>query len=405
MPNITGQTPPHESPLIELNANASEFSVFAAVRQWVLQKQLKDYVTSAVIVKALHRHYGTDTPFVRTLDRQAFIRDVRDREEWGDDTDCELSLLDTKYCTQQTLDALSVRFTNANFPLHPNPYIKSDFHCEELLKSQFDRVLDNYSEGLVVREFVFGFAITLFYCIEGIDCLKLRKPRFVESLFGKHTKFTAIPDITAYKGKEVVFSVELKAIIEDNVEEYLKARAQTVSGAILSALHNHDNRIKDCDHQNHSSLWALLIRSQFFHFYSLDISSQYLKHLRHSAVIPRSQEVVVKEYKTLDFTQAPHQRVIAHHLKNIFKSEKIPNRPLLTTRTTTQQMVSSDDESSDNKQTESVMKIPKVVGFGLDLMQTSVNKDAINEETDDRNGDQQIDVTEDITEPLCGFGQ
>ncbi|CAG2177698.1 unnamed protein product, partial [Oppiella nova] len=87
---------------------------------------------SAVIVKALHRqycryrHYGTDTPFVRTLDGQAFIRDVRDREAIGDDMDCELSLLDTKYCTQQTLDALSVRLTNANnFPLLPNPRIKS----------------------------------------------------------------------------------------------------------------------------------------------------------------------------------------------------------------------------------------------------------------------------------------
>lgn len=40
--DICGQTQRNDSPFIELNSNASEFCVFAAIRQCVLERQLKN---------------------------------------------------------------------------------------------------------------------------------------------------------------------------------------------------------------------------------------------------------------------------------------------------------------------------------------------------------------------------
>ncbi|CAG2165305.1 unnamed protein product [Oppiella nova] len=269
-----------------------------------------------------YRRYGTDTPFVRTLDGQAFKRDVREREEWGSDTDGELDLLDTKYFTPQTLDLLAIKLTEDtnDCPLLANPHMTSEFQTNRFLTKSFECVLEHMKDAESYHKtFVHNFAINLFYSIELNHCFHWTQRTLEETLVDHCITSRADASIYCKNSepiKHIVLNTNCKIIT--SYEDYEKSRAQTIGQCIVTALRNQricgDNGV---DYNKKSQLFALLVRSHLFHFYWADISDTYLRQLR--TEFDGSEQLVVKEWQTLDFRREDHQKLVANSLRSILE--------------------------------------------------------------------------------------
>ncbi|XP_054168060.1 uncharacterized protein LOC128965394 [Oppia nitens] len=266
-----------------------------------------------------------------TLDINRFKDDFNDYkyEETGLNYDFDFNLLNTRYVTQQTIQAMKVKTSDC--PLNEwklfRHYLQMNATIGSLSDDFLDTLRDNspkrmgpqdYSEGDIERfvEYLIYFSMKnngfnkLFHISNQLklnwDSVNKKKRK---NIFENKTKgFIAVPDKVLSNGGRLFLTVEVKKITEqfliENMDEknyrFMKELgekkekhrdeynsqiitnnfAQTLAQMVWLADYNLTNKKTSQD------IYGLLVRNTYYHFFATNISNDYIFKLRSKQLTP-----------------------------------------------------------------------------------------------------------------------
>ncbi|CAG2102387.1 unnamed protein product [Medioppia subpectinata] len=252
-----------------------------------------------------YNSYIETEQLIHTLDRKAFIEDLSDADNYLSH-ESDVSLLNTKYFTEETLELLNARFRQGFIGGHIGGHTHKDTDNIPLyiskpgihFTSQSLRELRETARSVANKEFYF------YETVEHIvnddieeENRKNKVEQFVDTLFRMPlfeafrlyrrfslpirldtsnegcVRMACVPDFVVKRNDRFVLNIEVKA---DKCPQLLdRDVCQTVAQAVACAQHNRANSENPYLARHHS----LLIRGTHFHFLAVEVSEQYLREL------------------------------------------------------------------------------------------------------------------------------
>jgi hypothetical protein len=142
------------------------------------------------------------------------------------------------------------------------------------VEHSFESVLQNYSQNNVSKRHVLEFVSQV---LTGVP-LKCQKRPKLDFRLTENANYYSTPDATLCRDETIVCNVVVKAIVIGSEHmAYDRQRSQTIGDSIASALHN--RRTRRVDQNADQLVFALLVRSYKFNFFSVYFRHRYLSTL------------------------------------------------------------------------------------------------------------------------------